>query len=111
MSEVPAIIDSGGGPKLSTCRITVQDVFPYLHWSNDRIREVMPILREDEIEVIRLYVAEHLDEVAAEDRMIRARSEARLTSAEALAEAEARKRLAEWRAARAQSRERTEVDA
>jgi hypothetical protein len=101
MSEVPAIIATGRGPQLSTCRITVQDVVPYLAWSNSRIREIMPVLRDDEIEVIRRYVADHFDEVMAEDRMIRARTLARQTSAEAEQETEARqKRLSARRAAR-----------
>ena len=101
MSEAPEIIASGRGPKLSTCRITVQDVVPYLAWSNSRIREIMPVLRADEIECIRKYVGEHFEEVMAEDRAIRMRSEARLNSVDWQKEHAARQeRFAARRAAR-----------
>jgi hypothetical protein len=99
MSEIPIIIETGRGPQLSTCRITVQDVVPYLSWSNRRIREVMPVLRDDEVETIRRYVAAHFNKVMAEDRAIRARSQARQSADEADEEHDSRlKRLAAWRA-------------
>jgi len=102
MDEVPKIIDRGRGMQLSTCRITVQDIVPYLALSNDQIREIMPILRDDEINAIRRYVAEHFESVMAQDRMIRARSEAEHNSPEAIREREERRqRMADRRAAHA----------
>lgn len=68
------IVDHGRGPQLSTSRITVQDLFPYLQlgYSDEQIiREVMPSLSKAEIEVVRRYVEEHQEEVREEDRLIR----------------------------------------
>jgi len=102
MDAVPKIIDSGRGMQLSTCRITVQDVVPYLARSNEQIREIMPILRDDEIDAIRRFVAEHFEEVMAQDRRIRARSEAQHNSPDAIREREERRqRMADRRAAHA----------
>lgn len=70
------IVDHGRGPQLSTSRITVQDVVPYLQlkYSYDEIRNVMPILSAAELEVIEHYVEEHREEVMAEDHRIRERN-------------------------------------
>jgi hypothetical protein len=48
------IVDRGRGRQLSTSRITVQDVFPYLHLgcTHQQIIEIMPTLSEDEIRAI-----------------------------------------------------------
>lgn len=60
------IIDRGRGPQLSTSRITVQDLFPYLqdHCTNAEIRSVMPTLTDEDIAVVERYVREHYGEVA-----------------------------------------------
>src|SRR5262245_11406390 len=100
MEETPTIIDYGRGMQLSPCRITVQDVVPYLAWTNGQIREIMPILRDYEIDAIRRFVADHFDEVMAQDRMIRARSEAEHNSPEAVLEREyERQQMVDLRAA------------
>ena len=72
----PTIVDRGRGPQLSTCRITVQDVVPYLQkkFTHDQIRDIMPVLTNEEISVVELYVTEHLDDVMEQDRRIRERN-------------------------------------
>jgi uncharacterized protein (DUF433 family) len=73
------IVDHGRGPQLSTSRITVQDLVPYLQlkYSYDEIRKIMPILCPAELEVIERYVEEHREDVMAEDRRIRERNAGR----------------------------------
>jgi uncharacterized protein (DUF433 family) len=70
------IIDRGRGKQLSTCRVTVQDVFPYVHkgYTDDEIRKAIPALTVAEIQFLRQYIADHLQEVADEDRRIRERN-------------------------------------
>jgi uncharacterized protein (DUF433 family) len=70
------IVDRGRGKQLSTCRITVQDVYPYVVRgdSDDQIRDAMPILTLAEIQAVRRYIADHPEGVAAEDRRIRERN-------------------------------------
>lgn len=67
------IVDRGRGPQLSTSRITVQDVVPYLQLKcgHDEILRIMPVLSVAEIQVVERYVQEHYDEVMEEDRQIR----------------------------------------
>jgi uncharacterized protein (DUF433 family) len=83
--SVPTIVERGRGPQLSTCRITVQDVVPYLQkkFTHDQIREIMPVLSDEEINVVELYVTEHFDEVMEQDRRIRERNANRKPSPEA----------------------------
>jgi hypothetical protein len=73
------IIDCGRGPQLSTCRITVQDLVPYLQrkCSYDEIREVMPVLSVEEIQVVESYVREHYQQVMEQDSRIRQRNASR----------------------------------
>ncbi len=102
------IVERGRGPQLSTCRITVQDVLPYLQKgsSYDDIRRAMPLLRVEDIQAIERYIAEHRDEVMAEDRRIREENASRRNPPEVekvLAEAHAQ-RLARL-AARQRSQE------
>lgn len=70
------IVDRGRGMQLSSCRITVQDVVPYIQmgWSHEQIKEIMPILTDEEIAVIERYVKENREEVMEEDRRIRERT-------------------------------------
>jgi hypothetical protein len=83
-TETIRIVDLGRGSQLSSCRITVQDVVPYLqmHYSREQIREVMTALSDDEIRVIEDYVRENHDAVMEEDRRIRERAAARRKPAE-----------------------------
>lgn len=73
------IVDCGRGPQLSTSRITVQDLVPYLqqNYSHAQILEIMPTLSVPEIEAIERYVQENHDAVMEQDRRIRERAEAR----------------------------------
>ncbi len=79
MSNEIAIVDRGRGPQLSTCRITVQDLVPYLqdHFTHEEILEIMPVLTLEEIRVIERYIQDHYEAVMEQDRRIRERIEAR----------------------------------
>jgi uncharacterized protein (DUF433 family) len=76
------IVDRGRGPQLSTCRITVQDLVPYLllGYTHQQIQEVMPALSIEEILAIEHYLEEHRAAVMAEDQRIRDRNAARRNS-------------------------------
>ncbi len=73
------IVDRGRGPQLSTSRITVQDLVPYLrqHYTHPQIQEVMPVLTMEEIQVVERYVQDNYEAVMEQDRRIRERAEAR----------------------------------
>jgi hypothetical protein len=64
------IIDRGCGPQLSTSRLTVLDVFYYLHRGYDFtfIQQAMPSLSREEFDAVAAYVKEHHDELVEEDR-------------------------------------------
>jgi uncharacterized protein (DUF433 family) len=78
------IVDQGRGPQLSTCRITIQDLFPYLQqnctW--EEINLIMPVLTREDFEAVQRYMRENHDAVLAQDRRIRARNAQRTTPAE-----------------------------
>jgi len=63
------IVDHGRGPHLSTSRITVLDVFYYLHRGHDFdvIHSAMPSLTREEFEAIVAYVNLHHDELVEKD--------------------------------------------
>src|SRR5437667_2834033 len=69
-AEVIEIVDYGRGPQLSTTRITVLDIFYYLHrgYDFDTIQHIMPTLSRAEFDVVLQYVRLHQDELAEEDR-------------------------------------------
>jgi uncharacterized protein (DUF433 family) len=79
MSKTIEIVDRGRGPQLSTSRITVQDLLPYLqqNCSYEEIMAIMPVLTVDEILVVQQYVRDHYDAVMALDRRIRERNATR----------------------------------
>ena len=64
------IVDRGRGPQLPNSRITVLDVFYYLHRSHDFdfIHRAMPSLSREEFDAIVAYVADHHDELIEKDR-------------------------------------------
>src|SRR5262245_15968656 len=64
------IIDRGRGPQLSTTRMTVLDVFYYLHRGHgfDFIQQAMPSLTREEFDVVVQYVNAHHDELVEKDR-------------------------------------------
>lgn len=73
------IVDRGRGPQLSTSRITVQDLVPYLQqkYTHEQILEIMPLLTLEEIQVVERYIRAHFDEVMEQDQRIRERAKAR----------------------------------
>ncbi len=70
-----AIIDRGRGPQLSTTRITVMDVFYWVHrgYGVDEIRDIMPMLSQEEIDVVVEYINAHREELAERDRRVEER--------------------------------------
>src|SRR6266481_1670919 len=78
------IVDRGRGAQLSTSRITVQDLVPYLQQkcSCEQIMEVMPVLTREEIQVVERYVGDNYDAVMEQDRRIRERNANRVTPPE-----------------------------
>jgi hypothetical protein len=69
-TETVSIVDHGRGPQLSTSRITVLDVFYYLHRGYDFefIHRAMPTLTCAEFDAIVAYVSGHRDELVEKDR-------------------------------------------
>jgi uncharacterized protein (DUF433 family) len=78
------IVDRGRGPQLSTSRITVQDLVPYLqrNCTYAEIQEIMPVLTVEELRVVQQYVRDNYDAVMAQDRLIRERNAQRITPPE-----------------------------
>ena len=70
MSEPITIVNRGCGPQLSTTRLTVMDVFYYLHrgYDFDFIHMAMPSLSREEFDVVVEYVKTHYDEMVERDR-------------------------------------------
>jgi len=70
MSTTIQIVDRGRGPQLSTSRLTVLDVFYYLHRGHDFefIHRAMPSLTREEFDAVVAYVHEHRDELIERDR-------------------------------------------
>jgi uncharacterized protein (DUF433 family) len=101
------IVDCGKGPQLSTSRITVQDLVPYLqgNFTREQIQQVMPSLSVLEIEVIEEYVKDNYDSVMEQDRRIRQRIAARQKPPE-VEEQERQERRARLEAARQMIRQK-----
>lgn len=76
MQKIIEIVDRGRGAQLSTSRITVQDLVPYLqrNLTGEQIREIIPVLTLDEIHVVEEYVRANFDAVMEQDRRIRERN-------------------------------------
>ncbi|MGH7192490.1 MAG: hypothetical protein ACREJM_03030 [Candidatus Saccharimonadales bacterium] len=68
-TETIQIVDCGRGPQLSTTRITVLDIFYYLHRGYDfaAIQRIMPTLTRAEYYVVDEYVKVHSDELVDAD--------------------------------------------
>ncbi len=66
------IVDLGRGPQLEGHRLTVMDVFYYLHrgYDFDFIRQAMPSLSREAFDTIADYVNEHRAELIEKDRQI-----------------------------------------
>src|ERR1700683_3555872 len=69
------IVDLGRGPQLQGHRLTVLDVFYYLHRGRDFdfIQRAMPSLTREQFDAVVEYVPEHHDELAEEDRRVEER--------------------------------------
>ena len=69
-TDTVEIVDRGRGAQLSTSRITVLDVFYYLHRRHDfaSIQEIMPSLTREEFDVVAAYVQRHHDELLEQGR-------------------------------------------
>src|SRR6266436_6026725 len=68
-AEAIEIVDYGRGPQLSTTRISVLDIFYYLHrgYDFDTIQHIMPTLSRAEFDVVLQYVKTHHDELVEKD--------------------------------------------
>src|SRR4029077_21099640 len=64
------IVDRGRGPQIEGHRLTVLDVFYYLHrgYDFDFIHRAMPSLVREEFDAIVAYVKEHHEELLERDR-------------------------------------------
>jgi uncharacterized protein (DUF433 family) len=100
------IIDRGRGPQLSTCRITVQDLVPYLQqqYTHEQILQIMPILTVEEIQAVERYIQDNYDAIMEQDRRIRARVAARQQPSD-VEQAERKERLERLEAARQRIRQ------
>jgi uncharacterized protein (DUF433 family) len=69
-TETVRIVDIGRGPQIEGHRLTVMDVFYYLHRGRDFdfIHRAMPSLTREEFDAVVEYVKEHHDELVEEDR-------------------------------------------
>jgi uncharacterized protein (DUF433 family) len=68
------LVNRGRGLQLSTSRVTVQDLVPYLQegCSADEIIRWIPAITREEIDIVERYYREHQAELDEEDRKIRA---------------------------------------
>jgi uncharacterized protein (DUF433 family) len=80
MKDDIRLVDRGRGLQLSSSRITVQDLVPFFQdgCSQDEILRWLPTLSHEEIAVVEQYYREHKEELDAEDRRIRQRTEERV---------------------------------
>ena len=79
-TETIEIVDHGRGPQLSTTRITVLDIFYWLHRGHgwDRVHESMPTLTREEFDVVMDYINQHHAELVEKDRLAEERTERRM---------------------------------
>src|SRR5437016_5451477 len=66
------VVDAGRGPQIEGQRLTVMDVFYYLHrgYDFDFIHRAMPSLTREQFDVVMEYVNEHRDELVEKDCQI-----------------------------------------
>jgi uncharacterized protein (DUF433 family) len=66
------IVDTGRGPQIEGHRLTVMDVFYYLHRGYDFefIHQCMPSLTREEFDAVVDYVGRHHDELVEADRLV-----------------------------------------
>jgi uncharacterized protein (DUF433 family) len=70
------IVDIGRGPQIEGHRLTVMDVFYYLHRGYDFefIHRAMPSLTREHFDAVIEYVNEHHDELVEQDRRVEERN-------------------------------------
>jgi uncharacterized protein (DUF433 family) len=63
------IVDNGRGPQIEGHRLTVMDVFYYLHrgYDFDFIHRAMPSLTREQFDAVLAYVNEHHEELVEKD--------------------------------------------
>jgi uncharacterized protein (DUF433 family) len=66
------IVDVGRGPQIEGHRLTVMDVFYYLHrgCDFDFIHQAMPSLTREQFDAVVEYVNEHHDDLEEQDRRV-----------------------------------------
>jgi uncharacterized protein (DUF433 family) len=76
MKTAVRIVDYGRGPQIEGHRLTVMDVFYYLHRGREWefIQRALPSLRRDEFDAVVAYVRQHYDELAEADRRVEERN-------------------------------------
>ena len=74
MSEPVTIINRGRGPQLSSCRLTVQDLLPEFKAdeTDEEILECYPQIGPAEVQLLRQYYYDHMEEVLADEIRIAA---------------------------------------
>jgi hypothetical protein len=79
-TETIEIVDRGRGPQLSTTRITVLDVFYWIHrgYGWDKVHHSMPSLTRAEFDVVMDYIDQHHDKLVEKDRLAEERTERRM---------------------------------
>lgn len=72
MKAAVQIVDKGRGPQIEGSRLTVMDVFYYLHRDCDWefIHRALPRLSRDEFDAVVAYVDEHRNELIEKDRRV-----------------------------------------
>lgn len=75
MNNTVRIVDDGRGPQIEGHRLTVMDVFYYLHRGRDFdfISRAMPSLSREQFDAVVAYVKAHHDELVEEDRCVEER--------------------------------------
>src|SRR6059058_6048206 len=66
------IVDLGRGPQIEGSRLTVMDVFYYIHrgYDFDFIHQAMPSLTREQFDAVIEYVNEHRAELEEKDRSV-----------------------------------------
>jgi uncharacterized protein (DUF433 family) len=79
------IVDAGRGPQIEGHRLTVMDVFYYLHrgYDFDFIHRALPSLKREEFDAVVDYVKEHRDDLAEQDRRVEERIQQAMTEQKA----------------------------
>jgi uncharacterized protein (DUF433 family) len=74
-TQTARIVDIGRGPQIEGSRLTVMDVFYYLHRGHDFefIHRAMPTLTREQFDTVVGYVAEHHEALVEKDRYVEER--------------------------------------